>query len=95
MGVYQAIRQEKVYKQGQLKLTHINFVILTIGFVKNIFRQLKTKFGHSCISFFQAKKLTIHKVMSVRKSYTFQSLLKNITVLPVDNSANSFIKNNF
>ena len=28
MGVYQAIRQEKVYTQGQLKLTHINFVIL-------------------------------------------------------------------
>ena len=34
MGVYQAIRQEKVYTQGQLKLTCINFVILNIRFVK-------------------------------------------------------------
>ena len=27
------------------------------------------------------------------KSYTFQSLLKNITLLPADSSADSFIKN--
>ena len=30
---------------------------------------------------------------SVRKSYTFQSLLKNIKLLPADSSAYSFIKN--
>ena len=28
VGVYQAIRQEKVYTQGRLKLIHINFVVL-------------------------------------------------------------------
>ena len=28
VGVYQAIRQEKVYTQGRLKLTHINFAVL-------------------------------------------------------------------
>ena len=32
---------------------------------------------------------------SVRKSYTFQSLLKNKTLLPADSSADSFIKTNF
>ena len=33
---------------------------------------------------------------SLRKSYTFQSLLKNVTllVLPADSSADSSIKNN-
>ena len=31
---------------------------------------------------------------SVRKSYTFQSLLKNITLLPAGSSADSFIKTN-
>ena len=30
----------------------------------------------------------------VRKFYTFQSLLKNVKLLPADNSADSFIKNN-
>ena len=34
MVVYQAIKQEKVYTQGRLKLTHINFVILNIRLVK-------------------------------------------------------------
>ena len=62
--------------------------------VKNI------KFGNSCIGFFQTRKLTIYKMTSVRKSYTFQSLLKNITLLPAEKfgninlSADSFIKNN-
>ena len=31
---------------------------------------------------------------SVRKSYTIQTLLKNITLLTTDSSAESFIKNN-
>ena len=39
------------------------------------FRQLKTKFGNSCIGFFQTRKLTIYKTTSFRKSYTFESLL--------------------
>ena len=50
--------------------------------VKNI------KFGNSCIGFFQTRKLTIYKMTSVRKSYTFQSLLKNITLLPAEKFGN-------
>ena len=67
-----------------------------------IFRQLKIKFGNSCIGFFQTRKLTLYKMTSVRKSYTFQSLLKDITLLPAEYEkcgnnnlgAGSFIKNN-
>ena len=36
MSVYQAMKQEKVYTQGQWKLTHINFVILN-SYVKVIY----------------------------------------------------------
>ena len=36
VGVCHAIKQEKVYTQGQLKLTHIHFVIL-ISYVKVIY----------------------------------------------------------
>ena len=46
-----------------------------------IFRQFGIKFENSCIDFFQTRKLTIYKITSVRKSYKFQSLLKNITLL--------------
>ena len=53
-----------------------------------IFRQLKTQFGDSCIGFFQTRKLTIWKMTSVRKSYTFQSLLKNIALLPAKKFGN-------
>ena len=53
-----------------------------------IFRQLKTKFGNSCIGFFQTRKLTICKMISARKSYTFQSLFKNITLLPTEKFGN-------
>ena len=72
------------------KVCHLNYKILqnTFQAVKNI------KFEHNCIGFFQTRKLTIYKMKSVRKSYTFQSLLKNITLLPADSSADSFIKNN-
>ena len=34
------------------------------------------------------RKLTIYKMTSVRKSYTFQSLLKNITLLPAERFGN-------
>ena len=37
VGVNQAIKQEKVYTQGPLKLTHIKFVILN-SYVKFIFK---------------------------------------------------------
>ena len=77
------------------KLTQINFVILNsyveviyLRFIKNIYRQLKTKFGNSCIGFFPKRKLIIYKMTSVRKSYTFQNLLKNITLLPAEKFRN-------
>ena len=53
-----------------------------------ISRQLKTKFGNSCIGFFQTRKLTIYKMTSLRKSNTFQNLLKNITVLSAEKFGN-------
>ena len=53
-----------------------------------IFWQLKTKFGSGCTGFFQTRKLTLYKMTSVRKSYTFQSLLKNITLLPAEKFGN-------
>ena len=73
-----------------------------LRFVKNTYFQAvkNIKFGNSCIGFFQTRKLTIYKMTSVRKSYTFQSLLKNITLLPAEKFGNinlsedSFIKNN-
>ena len=94
MGVYQAIRQEKVYTQGLLKLTHINFVILNsyvkviyLSFVKNTYFQAveNIKFGNSCIGFFQTRILYI-KMTSVRKSYSYisKNLLKNVTLLPAE-----------
>ena len=53
-----------------------------------ISRQLKTKFENSCIGFFQTRKLTIYKMTSIRKLNTFQSLLKNITLLPAEKFGN-------
>ena len=46
------------------------------------------KLGNSCIGFFQKRKLIIYKITSVGKSYTFQSLLKNITLLPAEKFGN-------
>ena len=46
------------------------------------------KLGNSCIGFFQKRKPTIYKITSVRKSYTFQSLLKNIALLPAEKFGN-------
>ena len=51
--------------------------VMYFRFVKKlILRKLKTKFENSCIGFFQTRKLAVYKMTSVRKSYTFQSLLK-------------------
>ena len=92
MDAYQAIWQEKVYTEGQSKLTHINFVILNNKLCKSYvfkicqntyFSAVKNiKFGNSCIGFFQRRKFTIYKMTSVRK------LLKNITLLPADKFGN-------
>ena len=60
-----------------------------LRFVKNTyFLAVKKKFGNSCHGFFQTRKLTIYKMIAVTKSYTFQSLLKNITLLPAEKFGN-------
>ena len=43
LGVYQAIRQEKVCTQGQLKLTHINFAILNKELCKSYLSKICQK----------------------------------------------------
>ena len=58
-----------------------------LRFVKNTYFQT-VKFGNSCIGFFQTRKITIYKMISVRKSYTFQSLLKNTILLPAEKFGN-------
>ena len=63
--------------------------VMYFRFVKKlILRKLKTKFGNSCIGFLQTRKLAVYKMTSVRKSYAFQSLLKNITLLPAQKFGN-------
>ena len=104
---YQTIRQGKV----QSKLTDINIFILNSQ-VKVLFKicqkhlflgsYLKTKFGNSCIGFFQRRKLTIYEMTYVRKPYIciskFVKTYNTITCWKVWKyeliSADSFIKNN-
>ena len=82
--VYQAIGQEKVYTRT-VKIDRHKFCHFKYKICQNtktlIFTQLKTKFGYSCIGFFPTRKLAIYKMTSVIKSYTSQSLLKNITLI--------------
>ena len=61
-----------------------------LRFVKNTYFQAvkNIKFGNSRIGLFQTRKLSIYKITSVRKSYTFQNLLKNITLLPAKKFGN-------
>ena len=40
------------------------------------------------LAFFKTRKLFMYKMTSVRKSYTFQSLLKNVTLLPAEKFGN-------
>ena len=70
------IRQEKVYTQGQLKLTHINFVILNsyvkviyLRFIKNTLRRLKkenVETNSSWIVFF-SKSVKNEKLLPAEK----------------------------
>ena len=46
------------------------------------------KFANSCIGYFQARKLTIYKMTSVQKSYTFQNLFKYVSLLPAETFGN-------
>ena len=94
VGVHQAIKQEKVYTQEQLKLIHINFSILNshvtviyLRFIKNIyFHAVNRNTENNCIGFFQGKKLTIKLHLS--ESLTFQNLFKNRKLLPAEKFRN-------
>ena len=83
---HQAIKQEKIYTEGQLKLTHINFVILNsyvkvtyLRFTKKtlIFRWLKKHKISKKLYWLFSNKKTYYKMTFVRKLYTFQNQLKN------------------
>ena len=78
MGVYQAIRQEKFYTQGQLKLTYIKDLSKTL-----IFRQLKTKFGNSCTGFFQTRKLTFYKTLLPAEKFGNINLHQQTVILKI------------
>ena len=57
MWVYTRLWQEKVYTQGQFKLTQRNFVNSCINF------------GNSCIGFFETIRLTIYKTLLPSKKF--------------------------
>ena len=87
MWVYaQAIKQEKVYTQRQLKLTNINLAILNrnvtvtyLRFIKNSYfyaiKQTKKNKINSCIGFFSNKK-TVKIKWHLSKNLTFRNLLR-------------------
>ena len=90
MWVY--TREEKVYTQGQLKMTHINFVMLDSyvkviysRFVKNTYFQgvKNIKLGNSCIGFFQAIKLTIYKTLLPAEKFGNINLHQQTVILKI------------
>ena len=79
--IHQAIKQEKVYTQEQVKLIHVNFSMLNSHitviysrFNKNTFMLQNRKIENNCNGFFQAGKLT--KMTSVTKFYISKSFKK-------------------
>ena len=85
-GCIPGYQTRKVYRQGQLKLTHTNFVTLNMRFVKIqkhllIFRQLKTKnLDTAVLTFFKQENLLYIKwYLSENLIATFQSLFNAIT----------------
>ena len=76
-----SIKQEIVYTQGKLKVTHIIFVILNSHvtiiywrFIKNtVFMWYQRKIENSCIGFFKQETVTIK--WHLAESFTFQILL--------------------
>ena len=85
----QAMKQEMVYTQRQLRLTHKNFAILNshitviyLRFKKHllsktfIFMWQNRKIKNSCIEFFETRNLLYTIKWHVRKSYISKSLKK-------------------
>ena len=85
-GWTQAIKQEKVYTQGQLKLTYINFVILnshvTVTYIFKIYQKQVFLHSHTeklkiaVLDFFKQENCLCNKMTSVRKSYISKSVKK-------------------
>ena len=82
-GCTQAIKQEKIYKQGQLKLPHINFAILNshvtiiyLRFIKSIyFYVVKQKNRKQQYWLFSCRK-TVTIKLHLSENCTFQNLVK-------------------
>ena len=87
---FQAIKLEKVYTQGQSKLIHINFAILSYIFnfyPKQLFLSGKTeKLKIAALAFFTQGKN--YKIMTSVRNLTFKNLLKNIKLLPAEKFGN-------
>ena len=68
-GCIPGYQTRKGLHTGTVKIDPHKFCRLKYKICQNtktlIFRQLKTKFGHSFIGFFQTRKLTIYKMTSV------------------------------
>ena len=68
-GCIPGYQEGKGLHTGTVKIDPHKFCHLKYKICQNtktlIFRQLKTKFGHSFIGFFQTRKLTIYKMTSV------------------------------
>ena len=93
-GCTQAIKQQKVYPEGQLKLSHINFVILNSHIrvmfkihQKHVFNALKQKNWKSLYWLFSCKK-NVKIKWDLSQNLTFQNLLKNRKLLPDENFGN-------
>ena len=72
----QAIKQEKVYTEGKLKLTHINF---TINYQKHFLCGKTEKLKITVLVFFKQENC-YHKMTSIRKSYISKSVKKLKTI---------------
>ena len=88
-GCTQAIKQEKVYTQGQLKLTHINFSILNshvtvifLRFIKNTYFYVVKQTNRKQLHWLFLSKKTVTVKQHLSENLTFQNLLKNRKLLP-------------
>ena len=94
MGVNRAIKQEKVYTQEQLKLTHINFVVLNsyeviyLRFIKKTYfwavKNLNVKIAVS--AFFKEENLLWNGIC--QKIVYISKPVKNVKLLPAEKFGN-------
>ena len=78
-GCTHAIKQEKIYAKGQLKLIHIVFAILNshirviyLRFVRNTYFYVAKQKNWKFLYWLFSSKKTVNKMTSVRKSYIFK-----------------------